>query len=187
MTRIVIHQIGEGQTPEEFPGAPNLNPARIVELVEAGTWTWRDLKPRGLAAAWPVVVPDGKEIVDATRRFEQGSDHKWREVYDLIDKPPPRKVVPLTISDRQFFQQLAVEGTISREEALEAVKIGKLPPTLEALVAAIADEDDRFNAEMLLSGATTFERHHPMTDVIAAATGRSTDQTDDFFIAAALL
>jgi len=99
----------------------------------------------------------------------------------------PPAPVPDEISDRQFFQQLAVEGTVSQAEALAAVRAGVIPPALQAIIDAIEDDADRFAAEMLLSGATTIMRSHPLTSSVAAATGRSPSQTDDFFRAAALL
>jgi hypothetical protein len=94
--------------------------------------------------------------------------------------------VPQTISDRQFFQQLAIAGIISQEEALAAVKTGDIPAALSGFIAAL-DDAARFNAEMLLSGATLFQRAHPLTDAIAAAQGMTPDQVDDFFRAAAAL
>ncbi len=94
--------------------------------------------------------------------------------------------VPETISDRQFFQQLAIAGVISQEEALAAVKTGDIPAALSGFIAAL-DDAARFNAEMLLSGATIFARNHPLTDAIAAAQGMKPEQVDDFFRAAAAL
>ena len=94
--------------------------------------------------------------------------------------------VPQTISDRQFFQQLAIAGVISQEEALAAVKTGDIPAALSGFIAAL-DDAARFNAEMLLSGATIFARNHPLTDAIAAAQGMKPEQVDDFFRAAAAL
>ena len=94
--------------------------------------------------------------------------------------------VPQTISDRQFFQQLAIAGIISQEEALAAVKTGDIPAALSGFIAAL-DDAARFNAEMLLSGATIFARNHPLTDAIAAAQGMTPEQVDDFFHAAAQL
>lgn len=94
--------------------------------------------------------------------------------------------VPQTISDRQFFQQLAIAGVISQEEALAAVKTGDIPAALSGFIAALPDAA-RFNAEMLLSGATLFQRAHPLTDAIAAAQGMTPEQVDDFFRAAAAL
>lgn len=94
--------------------------------------------------------------------------------------------VPQTISDRQFFQQLAIAKVISQEEALAAVKTGDIPAALSGFIAAL-DDAARFNAEMLLSGATIFARNHPLTDSIAAAQGMTPQQIDDFFRAAAAL
>ena len=94
--------------------------------------------------------------------------------------------VPQTISDRQFFQQLAIAKVISQEEALAAVKTGDIPAALSGFIAAL-DDAARFNAEMLLSGATIFARNHPLTDAIAAAQGMKPEQVDDFFRAAAAL
>ena len=94
--------------------------------------------------------------------------------------------VPQTISDRQFFQQLAIAKVISQEEALAAVKTGDIPAALSGFIAAL-DDAARFNAEMLLSGATVFQRNHPLTDAIAAAQGMKPEQVDDFFRAAAAL
>lgn len=94
--------------------------------------------------------------------------------------------VPQTISDRQFFQQLAIAGVITQEEALAAVKTGDIPSAPSGFIAAL-DDAARFNAEMLLSGATVFQRNHPLTDAIAAAQGMTPAQVDDFFRAAAAL
>lgn len=95
--------------------------------------------------------------------------------------PPP---VPGSVSDRQFFQALALAGLISQAEALAAVQTGALPAPIAAIIDAMPDQ---FAARMLLSGATTFERRHPLTDALASALGYSPAQTDDLFRAAAAL
>lgn len=94
--------------------------------------------------------------------------------------------VPQTISDRQFFQQLAIAKVISQEEALAAVKTGDIPSALSGFIAALPDAA-RFNAEMLLSGATVFQRNHPLTNAVAMAQGMTADQVDEFFRQAAKL
>ena len=55
------------------------------------------------------------------------------------------------------------------------------------MVDAIPNADDRFAAEMLLSGATIFRRDHPLTDQIGAAQGMTEEQIDAFFASAAQL
>lgn len=74
------------------------------------------------------------------------------------------------ISDRQFFQALANTGTITQSEAPAAVMTGTLPARIEAAVAGLPDAQ-QFAARMLLSGATTFERGHPMVARLGAALG----------------
>lgn len=105
---------------------------------------------------------------------------------DPYEPPVVVEPVPDTISDRQFFQQLAIAKVISQEEALAAVKTGDIPSALSGFIAPLPD-DQRFNAEMLLSGATIFARAHPLTEAIGAAQGMTPAQVDDFFRAAAAL
>lgn len=94
--------------------------------------------------------------------------------------------VPETISDRQFFQQLAVIGAISTDEALAAVATGTLPQALQGFVDSLPS-DQKFAAKMLLVGATVFNRSHPMTDVLRQGMGWSTSQLDALWVAAAAL
>lgn len=104
----------------------------------------------------------------------------------ITPEPAP---VPETISDRQMYHQLAVcgetvghplYGMVSKPEALAAVKTGELPAALAAFVAGLP-ESYQFDAEMLLSGAVEFRRHHQMTLALGQAFGLSNEQLDDFF------
>lgn len=101
-----------------------------------------------------------------------------------VPPPPP---VPQIISDRQFFQQAAISGLITQAEALAAVKTGDIPATLQAIVDSITDVNEKFAAEMLLSGATTFDRLHPLTEVVRVSLGWTPEQIDQFFTSAAQL
>lgn len=101
-----------------------------------------------------------------------------------MEEPPPA-IVP--ISDRQFFQQAAQQGIITEAEALAAVQTGAIPVTLQTIVDAIADPQQKFAAQMILSGATTFERNHPLTQSIGTSLGWTDNAIDDFFRAAAAL
>lgn len=96
---------------------------------------------------------------------------------DPATLPPP---VPGAISDRQFFQQLAVMGVISEDDAEAAVATGTLPAAMVEL-AALLPEPAQFPARMLLKGATTFYRRHEMTDTIAWLYGWTTEQVDQLF------
>lgn len=93
----------------------------------------------------------------------------------------PPEPVPASISDRQFAQGLALKDIISREEALAFVRTGTMPDALKALVEGIPDEGTRFSVEMLVSGATVFERHSPFVDQLASGYGWSPQQTDEFW------
>jgi len=90
------------------------------------------------------------------------------------------------ISDRQFAQGLAVFGLITEDEAEAWVGPGVVPPDLLTLVQSLP-EVDRFSARMLLRGATTFERSHPLVETLASSYGWSSSQTDDFWRACATL
>lgn len=102
---------------------------------------------------------------------------------DPATLPPP---VPFSISDRQFFQQLAVIGTITEAEAEAEVATGTLPPAMVDLIALLP-EPAQFPARMLLKGATVFQRNHEMTDTIAWLYGWTSEDVDTLFREAVLL
>lgn len=95
--------------------------------------------------------------------------------------PPP--VIPDRISDRQFFQTLADRDMITQAEALAAVKTGEIPPVMVAILDGMPTEN-RFSAEMLLSGATEFKRSHPLVEAFGAAMSWSAADVDEFWIEA---
>lgn len=98
-----------------------------------------------------------------------------------------KAAVPASISDRQFAQALAKEGTITQPEALDFVRSGTLPKALQDVVDAMTDKDEAFDAEMMLSGATTFERAHPMVETLGKALGKSDADLDALWTAAGAL
>lgn len=101
------------------------------------------------------------------------------EIAEVVIPSPP-------ISDRQFFQQLAVDGRITEAEALAAVSIGTLPVAVEAIVVAMPPAD-QFAARMLLSGATRFSKEHPLVSVFATAIGMDAAALDVFWTSASTL
>lgn len=90
------------------------------------------------------------------------------------------------ISSRQFFQLLAVRGIITEAEALAAVRIGKIPEQIDVLIDQLP-EDSRFSARMLISGASSLSRQHPLTETIRVLFSWDESQTDQFWRDAALL
>jgi hypothetical protein len=88
--------------------------------------------------------------------------------------------VPQVISDRQFFQLLATMGIITTQEALDAVGPGIIPAAMEAFLVQLP-EADQFAARMILTGATQFERTHPLVPVFATLFGWSSQDLDAFW------
>lgn len=113
---------------------------------------------------------------------EWASLHDWGEPA-AYEAPP---AVFLDISDRQFFQQLAIDGEITEAEALAAVATGTVPAALAAVIAALPSPD-QFAANMFLQGATTFERNHPMTVALAGLMGWDDEMLGALWTAAAQL
>lgn len=119
---------------------------------------------------------------EATAEERQSAEHVISD-FDFLAIPAP---VPEVISDRQFFQQLAMMQIITEEEAEAAVGPGIIPDAMLSLVGGLPP-DQQFRTRMLLKGATQFHRSHPTVTAIAAAFGWSGEQTDDFWRAAAML
>ena len=94
--------------------------------------------------------------------------------------------VPSEISDRQFFHILAVDKLITEAEALAAVKTGDAPAAFETFISSLP-EGERFNARMLLEGATAFRRDHSLTNAFGAMYGLTSEEIDDLWRRAAAL
>ncbi len=125
----------------------------------------------------PFVVPKGKQTLGSAS-YSFNENNKVIETFNIEDIPIQ---VFGQISDRQFFHALALLNHITKEEALEAVKVGTIPAALKVLVDNLPEED-KFNAEILLSGATVFERNHPLTNSLGQMLGWTTEQIDQLFI-----
>ena len=148
------------------------------EVIDLWGGVWGQLpSPPGV-----IVLPNGDQVCAPVIGVEYSGCvlENW-----LMDEPPAP--IPATISDRQFFQQAAIDGLVSQEEALSAVQTGSIPVVLQAVIDGIEDPNNRFAATMLLAGATTIERYHPLTDAVAAHLGWDSTQLDEFFIRAAQL
>lgn len=101
---------------------------------------------------------------------------------DALTAPPAY----ITISDRQFFQALALNDLITQEEAEAAVATGTIPAAMAALVDQLPLEQ-QFPARMLLKGETTFRSDHPLTTVLAGLYNWTPEQMVSLFDAAARL
>ncbi|MCO6050828.1 hypothetical protein NGM99_13675 [Mesorhizobium sp. RP14(2022)] len=127
------------------------------------------------AQAIPVTFEQWYELVNnqGRRRWEDGK-------ITAYEPPEPEPPVPASISDRQFSQALAMQGLITQDEALAAVKTGDVPADMQAYVDQLPAAE-RFAATMLLSGATSFNRDHPLVDGFGAAKGMTPEQIDDLW------
>jgi hypothetical protein len=103
-------------------------------------------------------------------------------VYTPLPQPAP---VPAEVSDRQFFQHLAISGLITEEEAYTYMQVGQLPPAFVAMIDQLPT-NQRFDAKMKLM-ANTFRRDNPYVGVFAAMKGMRSEQVDDLWRAAATL
>jgi hypothetical protein len=130
------------------------------------------------------VVPPSKVAINSSLSLSGGTVIRH---WTLIDAPPPQ--VPETISNRQFAEALAFQGLITQAEALAWVKGGAVPPKLQAVVDVIPDANTKFGAQMLLDGATQFNRSHPMVAQLGAGMSppETPAQLDDIWRMAATL
>lgn len=147
-----------------------------------------------IAAGDPVIrVTDWPEDFDL-RLYDVDLQTKTLVRNSYVISPPEPDPTPTTppappmvISDRQFFQQAAVGGYITQADALAAVQTGFIPAPLQSIVDQISDPNERFAAEMLLSGATMFYRDHPLVAQIGSAFNMTPEQVDTFFLDAMAL
>lgn len=95
--------------------------------------------------------------------------------------------VPETISRRQFYQELANRGMITKEEALAAIVANTLPAEFAAMVDAILNEDIQWQARMLLAGATEFKRSNWFVGFFAAMKSLTSEYMDGFWRDGAML
>jgi hypothetical protein len=138
--------------------------------------------PAGKTTTYSVPCDDANPVWVALKALVDAG-----EVVIADFEPPPPTVVE-EISDRQFFQQLAIEGDITEDEALAAVQTGAIPSDLQAVIATLP-ADQQFNARMLLAGATVFKFSNPLTAALAAALTppRTTEQMQALWASAAKL
>ena len=142
---------------------------RWVRLAEDGSIDCIYLEPPPMASAADFIAVDAAVLPD------------WSYSNGAFSPPPPPPVpIPGAVSDRQFFQALALSNLITREEALAAVKTGDIPAALQAVIDGLA-EAERFQATMLLAGAVEFRRDHALVEVVRLARGMTPAQVDDLF------
>ncbi|MGW5837761.1 hypothetical protein ACWFZ6_06965 [Methylorubrum extorquens] len=134
----------------------------------------------GLPSAWSADgVTYGEDLAPADR---------VRVEAVLAAHKATRALPPEVISGRQFAQALALAGTITEAEALAWAARGELPDAMETALDQVPDAgNQRFGARMMLAGATTFERHHPLTEQLGTVLGYDAAALDALWTRAASL
>lgn len=94
--------------------------------------------------------------------------------------------IPQEVSDRQLAAALAQGGHISWDEAKAWVGPGVIPAALAEIVSNLPSPDKE-HAELMLIGATTYKRLHPVTTQLAVGMGWSAEQVDDLWRLASTL
>lgn len=127
----------------------------------------------------PDAPPAGK--VETSRTLGGTTRPKW--VLTYADTPPqPPAPVPSEVADWQFAGQAAIEGIITRDEALAWAARGEVPATLDGAVAsAIPDADALFQVRMLLSGAKSYLRDNPLVPLLGQVFGKDAAGLDQFW------
>ena len=129
--------------------------------------------------AWPSGVTVSKLSVSSFA-FAQETKHS----VSSLDTAAP--LFPDSISDRQFIHGLAKTGLISMDEAKAWVGPGTLPTAISNFIASMP-ESTRDDIEMVLIGATSFSRRHPLTNTFGSAVGMTPQQLDQFWMQCAAL
>lgn len=98
-------------------GMPVRHDGIVASYLTVLAWTDEEREAFGLFAIGEAdPIPAGK--VSTGSRIET-QDGRPVRVHDLADAPVPEILVPNAISDRQFAEVLALDGLITRDEALE--------------------------------------------------------------------
>lgn len=128
----------------------------------------------------PIMLPNG----DSVHAPSLNTDYSGYTLVEwLMDEPPP--TVPKSITRRQCALQLKALQMISAQEAIDMTRSGVPPAAVAAYFATLSD-DDRVLAEIDFAAMNYF-RDNPLIETLMTANGMTTEQTDQFFIAAAQL
>jgi hypothetical protein len=138
-------------------------------------WQDGDIAPNGLTAV----------VVDSTVFVSIGFIYNPNNNTFTDPNPPVPMAIP-DISRRQFYQQAAIAKFITQDEAIGVISTGSMPSELQNIIDNLPAEE-RFNAQMLLLGAQTFQYNNKLTATIGAAFNQTEEQMQTFFNLASLL
>jgi len=98
---------------------------------------------------------------------------------------PTLTAVPSSVSQRQFQQALAEKGFITQQDALDAVRSGKIPPVGQDFIATLPP-DQQFPATMMFNNPIVL-RYDSLLEQFGIYQGWTARQMDDLFRYAATL
>lgn len=165
-------------------------------LDDADQWTYATVSDEGIVEAVEHeidrVSPGGNREVIA---FPRVTDDLWnyrgrkrinRETGALEDMPVEDTSIT-SISDRQFFHGLSLWGLIPQDEAMMAVQSGYIPTRMQDLITQAEANNQfpagmtRFDIEIIIAGATSYEFDHPISAMIGQAFGWTEAQRREFW------
>lgn len=114
----------------------------------------------------------------------------WAVVNERPQPPeepePADPIVPERVDRRQILTGLALVGWITQTEAEEALAIGARPAAVNAVIAALPEEQ-QFLARMKWIGFQNAYRNDEMVAALAAIEGKTEQEIDAFFILCAAI
>lgn len=103
------------------------------------------------------------------------------------EAPPVQPVpVPTEITTLQFLIAAALNGIITQAEALGVAENGEVPAAIGAVFGQL-ESDEQFVARVTWAKMTSILRSDSLVDAVGAAFSMTSEQLDQFFIAAAKL
>lgn len=106
----------------------------------------------GLTDAPLVWEPDG-----TIRGREDLTDEQNAALDEAIAAHNPEKeLAPVSVSDKQFYQQASINGWLTQQETIDVIK-GTLPPIIEDFVRN-RPNDQWFDYELHFTGKVVFSR-----------------------------
>lgn len=140
--------------------------------------------------AGDAIIPADHQIDFVADRYRYKVDIQTKKLIESPSQAPaaePTPMINMPITDRQFWQQAAIAGLITQDEALEATKTGFIPEPISSWIDSIENDAERFSAEMFFAGATMLARHDPRIIKAGELFGLTPDDLDAFFTAARTL
>jgi len=103
-----------------------------------------------------------------------------------VAPPAPPTPVPTEITALQFLLQAATDGIITQVEALSAAQTGAVPALIQAVFDTLPSEQG-FVAKVRWARMTEVPRNDPLVAAVGQVLDMTTQEMDQFFIAAAAL